>query len=231
MAEIVLAADVGRPKGSGASRRLRAQGKVPGVVYGPEIKSARVAVDWRELRAALTTDKGLNAVINLEVDGDRHLTIVKELQRHPVRRDVLHVDFLVVEADKPVHAEVPIVLEGEASKVVAERGVVEQAMGHITVLAKPAAIPGQLPVDISDLEIGQTITVDDLVFPPGVSVDVDPDYPVVTASITRAVEAEVEAEEEEAIEGEEGVEAEAVSAEDEESRGEDSDRGGQDSGD
>lgn len=210
MAEIVLKSEVGRPKGTAASRRLRAGGKIPGVVYGSDIESVRVAVDWRELRTALTTDKGLNAVINLDVDGARHLTIVKELQRHPVRRDVLHVDFLVVERDKPVHAEVPIVLEGEAAKVVAERGVVEQAMGHITVLAKPAAIPGQLAVDISELEVGDTITVGDLTFPEGVTIDVDPDYPVVTASITRAVEAEVEAEE--AIEGEEGVEGEGAPA-------------------
>jgi large subunit ribosomal protein L25 len=202
MAEIVLKPEVGRPKGSAASRRLRAHGKIPGVVYGREIEPIRLAVDWRELRTALTTEKGQNVVINLDVNGDRHLTIVKELQRHPVRRDVLHVDFLVVEADKPVHAEVPLVLEGEASKVIAERGVVEQAMGHITVLAKPAAIPGQLGVDISELEVGHTITVADLDLPEGVTVDIDPESPVVTASITRAVEAEVEAAEEAEVEGE-----------------------------
>lgn len=210
MAEILLKADTGRTRGSAASRRLRAAGKIPGVVYGAEVDPTPVAVDWRDLRAALTTDRALNALITLDVAGDKVLTIVKELQRHPVRRDVLHVDFLVVQRDVAVHAEVPLVLAGEAPKVAMERGVVEQALSSLTVLAKPDNIPGHIDVDISELEIGHTITVADLELPAGVTTEASPEETVVTASVTRAVEAEAEA-----AEGEEGEEGEAAEGEEE----------------
>ncbi|MGH9210363.1 MAG: 50S ribosomal protein L25 [Acidimicrobiales bacterium] len=211
MAEIVLTADTGRPTGSAASRRLRAEGKIPAVVYGSGTEAQAVTVDWRELRQALTTDKGLNAVITLSVNGDEHLTIVKDLQRHPVRRDVLHLDFLVVERDKPVAADVPIVLDGEPIRVIQERGVVDQSLHALTIMAKPAAIPGHLTIDISDMEIGDTLTVGDLSLPPGVTTEVDSEHPIASAQVTRAVEAEVAEGEEEAAEGEE-IEGEAGEA-------------------
>jgi large subunit ribosomal protein L25 len=225
MAEIVLKAVPGRTTGSAASRRLRSQGKVPAVVYGSGTEAQAVTVDWRELRQALTTDKGLNAVITLAVEGDEHLTIVKDVQRHPVRRDVLHVDFLVVERDKPVAADVPIVLEGEPTQVLQERGVVEQSLHALTIMAKPASIPGHLSIDISDMQIGDTITVADLTLPPGVTTDVDPEQAIASAQVTRAVEAEAaaEGEEEEGAEGEEG-------AEEGEAAGEGGESGGGESG-
>lgn len=205
MAEITLKAETGRVLGSAASRRLRAEGKVPAVVYGAGVEPTSVAVEWRDLRVALTTDKGLNAVIELDVDGDSHPTIVKDMQRHPVRRDILHVDFLVVERNKPVEADVPIQLEGEPEKVLQQRGVVAQELHALTISAKPADIPGHLSLDISELEIGQTITVAELTLPRGVTTDADPEQAVVSAQVTRAVEAETaegEAAEGEAAEGE-----------------------------
>ena len=225
MAEITLAADSGRVTGSAVSRRLRAAGKVPAVVYGGGMEPLAVTVDWRELRQALTTEKGLNAVIDLKVDGTAHSTIVKDLQRHPVRRDVLHIDFLVVERDKPVQAEVPIVLEGEPIKVLQERGVVDQTLHMLTVMAKPADIPGSISLDISELEIGHTITLADLQLPAGVTTDADLEQSIVSAQVTRAVEAEAEA-----AEGEEGEEGEGAEGEGEgesaEGGGESADAGG-----
>ena len=106
--DITLVATPGRPTGSSASRRLRASGKIPGVLYGRGADPRSITVDWRDLRQALTTDKGLNALITLEVDGSSTQAIVKEMQRHPVRRDVLHVDFLAVDVDKPIATDVPI---------------------------------------------------------------------------------------------------------------------------
>ena len=203
MAEIVLAAATGRTTGSSSSRRLRAEGKVPAVMYGAGVDPTALTVDWRELRQALTTDKGLNAVIELKVDGEAHPTIVKDMQRHPVRRDVVHIDFLVVERNKPVSAEVPIVLEGEPIKVLQERGVVAQELHMLTVHAKPADIPGHLSLDISDLGIGQTITLADIQLPRGVTTDVDLEQAVVSAQVTRAVAAEGE-EGDEVAEGEGG---------------------------
>src|SRR5215468_9252109 len=202
--DIVLPAEPGRSTGSAAARRLRANGKIPAVLYGRGADPASLTVEWRQLRSALTTDKGLNALLTLEVDGQQTKAIVKEMQRHPVRRDVLHVDFLAVDIDKPISTDVPIVLEGEAIKVMREQGVVDQVLNAIVVEAKPDAIPGHLAVDVSDLEIGHTITVADLVLPPGVTTEVDPEETVVTAKLTSLALAE----EEEAAEGEEGEEGE-----------------------
>jgi large subunit ribosomal protein L25 len=209
MAEITLKARTGRTQGSAASRRLRAEGKVPAVVYGAGVDPTAITIDWRELRVALTTDKGLNAVIELDVEGESHPTIVKDMQRHPVRRDVIHVDFLVVERNKPVVAEVPILLEGEPEKVLQQRGVVAQELHMLTVHAKPADIPGHLSLDITGLEIGQTLTVAELTLPRGVTTDVDMEQAIVSAQVTRAVEAETAEGEEaegEAAEGEEAGE-------------------------
>ena len=106
MAEIILTATPRPPQGTRPARRLRGEGKIPGVVYGLGADPVTLTVEWRELRAALVTEQGLNAVINLEIDGDRTPTLVKDMQRHPVRRNVLHVDFIRVDLDKTVDVEV-----------------------------------------------------------------------------------------------------------------------------
>jgi large subunit ribosomal protein L25 len=209
--DITLAATPGRATGSSASRRLRASGKIPAVLYGRGAEPRSITVDWRDLRSALTTEKGLNALITLDINGTRTEAVVKEMQRHPVRRDVLHVDFLSVDVDKPITTDVPIVLEGEPTLVLREQGVVDQVMNAIIVNAKPAAVPGHLSVDVSELEIGHTITVADLVLPDGVTTDADPEEPIVIAQLTSLALAEEEEGEE--AEGEEGEAAEGEEAE------------------
>jgi large subunit ribosomal protein L25 len=209
--DITLVAETGRTTGSAASRRLRANGKVPAVLYGRGADPVSLTVDWRELRSALTTDKGLNALLTLKVGSKKTTALVKDLQRHPVRRDVLHVDFLSVDVDVVISTDVPIVLEGEATLVIREQGVVDQVMNAIVIQAKPDDIPGSLSVDVSELEIGHTITVADLELPPGVATEVDPDETVVTAQLTSLALAEEE--EGEGEEGEEGVEGEAAEGE------------------
>jgi large subunit ribosomal protein L25 len=214
MAEITLKAETGRPSGSRASNRLRAEGKVPGTVYGLGEDPVSVAVDWRSLRAALTTDAALNALIDLEIDGEGHLTIVKELQRHPVCRDVLHVDFLRVSRNVAITVDVPIVLTGEATGVLGADGVVDQVLFALAVEAKPNDIPNELTVDIGDLQLGDTVRVGDLSLPSGVTTHVDPEDPVVATSTgmpeepTEAELAEGEAELAEGVVGAEGAEGE-----------------------
>lgn len=210
MAELTLTAETGRPTGSRSSNRLRAEGKIPGVVYGLGSDPKAVAVDWRELRQVLTTDAGLNALINLDVDGEQHLTIVKELQRNPVKRTVTHVDFILIDRDADIEVEVPIVLDGEATLVERENGTVTQAMFSLTIVAKPGSIPDQVTADISELEVGGAIRVGDLPLPSGVRTEVDPEDPVALGEVTRAaMEAAAEEEGEEAAEGEESGEAAA----------------------
>src|SRR3546814_4176863 len=103
------------------------------------------------------------------------------MQRHKVRRDVLHVDFSRVDLDKTVDVEVPIVIEGEAELVTRENGVVDQVLTALLITAKPADIPSQLVIDISPLEIGNALRVSDLTLPAGVTTPVDPEEAVVAA--------------------------------------------------
>jgi large subunit ribosomal protein L25 len=228
MAEITLVAQTGRGTGSGPAKRMRAEGRIPAVVYGLGTDARPISVEWRALRAALTTDAGLNALISLEVDGETSLTIVKDMQRHPVRRNVLHVDFLRIDADQPIEVEVPIVLEGEATAVIDEQGMVEHVLTALHVRVKPSAIPNELTVDVSEMEIGSVITIGDIALPPGVTTDMEPDRPVVTAAITRLALAE----EEEGAEGEEGEEGEGAEGEGEAGEGEArAGDGGRESGD
>src|SRR5580765_8429350 len=145
MAEITLPAHTGRLTGSRPSGRLRAEGKIPATVYGLGGDAVSVSVGWRDLRHALTTEAGMNALINLEIDGHAsELTIVKDLQRHPIKRSVLHVDFLRVSRDVAIEVEVPIVLVGEAEQVTRDGGTVDQVMFSLTVKAKPGSIPNEL---------------------------------------------------------------------------------------
>ncbi|MCB0971655.1 MAG: 50S ribosomal protein L25, partial [Acidimicrobiales bacterium] len=177
MAEITLKAETGRALGTGPSKRIRAEGRIPGVVYGLGKDPVPLVVEWKPLREALTTEAGLNALIDLDVDGDTSLTIVKDLQRHPIRGDVLHIDFLRVDADAEITVDVPVVLEGEAKAVNDENGAVDHILFTIAINAKPADIPNELTVDISGLVIGEAIRVADLSLPAGVSTDVDPEEP------------------------------------------------------
>lgn len=211
MSELLLKAQTGRLTGTRSSRRLRAQGLVPGVVYGLGQDPVAVAVEWPALRKALTTDAGVNALLRLEIDGDQQLSIVKEIQRHPTRRDVTHVDFIRLDANAEIAVDVPIILEGDAKNVTQVSGMVDQNLFSLTVLSRPDHIPTELTVDISELEVGEAIHVSDIGLPEGVRTEVDPEESVATAVVTRSTleamredeEAEAAAEVEEAAEGEE----------------------------
>lgn len=193
MAEITLQATTGRELGTGPAKRLRAEGMIPGVVYGLDADPIPVTVAWKPLREALTTDAGLNALIDLDIDGDVALTVVKELQRHPIRGNVLHIDFLRVSADVEISVEIPIVLEGEAKAVTSNGGTVDHVLYSLTVNAKPADIPNELVVDISALELNGAIRVEDIALPSGVSTDVDGEETVVMGTVGDAGAGEDEA--------------------------------------
>ena len=180
-----LIATTGRIPGSRSSTRMRTDGHVPAVVYGLGRDAVSVSVPWTDLRRALNTEAGLNALITIDVDGTKDLAIVKDLQRHPVRRNVLHVDFLRVDPNAPVAVDVPVILIGEAKKVEGRRGIVDQPLKSLTIKAKPADIPDRIEVEISDLEIGIVVTVADLALPAGVMTEIDPGAPVVAGMATR----------------------------------------------
>jgi large subunit ribosomal protein L25 len=179
MPEITLVAEVGRTIGTSSTRRLRAEGKIPGVVYGHGTEPVSVAVVAREFRVAMSGEAGLNTLLSLDVDGKSVLTLARDIQRHPVKNVVTHVDFLIVRRDEVIAAEVTVNLVGEAIEVAHGDGIVEQQLFTLSVKAKPADIPTSVDVDISDLVIGGSLHVSDITVPPGVEVETDPETTVV----------------------------------------------------
>ena len=210
MAEVVLAAEVGRPIGSRAVRRLRREGKIPGVIYGHGTDPVPVAVVARELRSALNTEAGANQLLSLDTGSSTYLTIARDMQRHPVAQTVIHVDFVIVRRDEVISADVPVQLVGEAIEVQHGDGLVEQLMFTLPIRALPQDIPTSLEIDISALTIGAQLRVSDLSLPPGVTTDVDPETAVVSGQPPRVVALEEEAAEGEAVEGAEGETAEST---------------------
>ena len=186
MATQLIKAETGRRKGTRPSRRLRRRGRLPAVVYGGGAEPVSVSVDYLELRAALTGYAGLNAPITLDIEGDRQLSMVKDLQRHPVSRDVLHVDFLRIDSGSEVVVEVPLVLTGEAKKVTLASGMVDQVMHRVPVKAKVDDIPPEVTADVSDLEVGSSLRVGDINLPAGVVPAGDVDAPFAVGLITRS---------------------------------------------
>ena len=184
--DLVLVAETGRETGTRPSRRIRREGNVPATLYGLGQDAQTIAVAWRDLRRVLTTEAGVNAFIHLEVDGRRQATLVKEVQRHPVRRDVVHVDFLRVDPKKTVDVEVSIELTGEAEGVTRLGGIVQQLLHSLVVSTKPDNIPNSLELDISELTLDGDLRVRDIVLPSGVTTDTDPDDVVAQGLITSA---------------------------------------------
>jgi large subunit ribosomal protein L25 len=210
--QITLRAETGRATGSRASRRLRREGAVPAIVYGKDQEPLAIAVDHRELRAALTTDAGTNALINLEIGKENILTLPRVVESHPFRREIRHVDFVTVALTDTVTAEIPVHLVGEAAGILAG-GVLSTPRTTVQIEALVTNIPTHVDLDITALEVGDALRIEDL--PPivGVSYTDDPSYTVVSITVPAALEAEEPEEVEgEEVEGEEGEEAEGEEA-------------------
>jgi large subunit ribosomal protein L25 len=198
--------------GSPESRRLRRQGLIPGVLYGRTSAKA-FAVDERQLRRALTGPSGLHAVLDVVIEGQAapHSSILKEYQRDPIRGHVRHVDLQEVRLDVAIQAAVNIHLQGaEDAPGVKEGGVLSQPASTINVEALPMEVPESIEADVSGMEIGDTLRLEDLPKLEGV-VYLDDLHETVIANVSAPIiEVEPEPEElEEGEEGEEGAEGEA----------------------
>lgn len=176
--------------GSGAARRLRADGLVPGVLYGNGRAAQPFAVAERDLRRALTGDHGLHAILDVAVENGqkRRPAVLKDYQVDPVRGNVLHVDLQEVRLDRPIQAQVAVELVGEPEGVTAG-GVLTQAVRELTVEALPMEVPEHISVDVSRLELGDTVHLSDVAAPEGVTLLDDPE--TVIASVTQPTRVEV----------------------------------------
>lgn len=214
MDQVTLRAVARTETGSRPARRLRVQGRVPAVVYGRGIAPISVTVSARDLYSALHTEAGANALINVDVaDGDTVLTVAREIQRHPVRGEITHLDLIKVSLDEAIEAEVGLEFLGEPIGVREAGGVLETIEVSVLIEALPTEIPPQIQIDVSELDVGDTVTIAHLPVVEGVTYLEDEDRPLATVIIPR-IEEEPEPEEVLELEGEE-VEGEAEAAPDE----------------
>jgi len=186
MSTATLSATPRTGAGKGAARTLRRDGQVPAVIYGHGREPQSIAVSARELGRMLEHVTG-STVIELSLDGKTSRTLIRELQRHPVKRNVLHVDFQELVAGENVTVEVPIIYRGTPAGI-REGGVLDQIMHTLTVSADPTNIPDHIDVDVSGLTIGHSLHIRDLPLPPNVEVldDVDATVAVLSAPKTAA---------------------------------------------
>jgi len=207
--------------GSAESRRLRKKGLVPGVLYGNG-EPISISIAERELRRALTGASGLHSILDVEIDGkgETRASILKEYQVDPVRGGVTHVDLQEVRLDRAITASVTVLLlGGEDAPGVREGGVLSQPLREVNVEALPLEVPEHLDIDVSGMDLGDTLRISDLTTPEGVTLLDDPELVIATVTApTKVVEPEpteeelAEGEEGELAEGEEAAEGEAGEA-------------------
>ena len=188
MATANLSASTRSDIGKGVARKLRAAGKVPGVVYGHAREPQGLALDTRELERLLEKITAASTVIDLSIDGAGHKTLIREIQRDPVRRTILHIDFQELVAGERVNVRVKLVFEGTPVGVRSDGGIFEEALHEVEVEADPANIPEKITIDVTDLTIGHSLHVSDLKVPEGVEVVTDGDVTICICSAPRAEE-------------------------------------------
>src|SRR4051794_27090245 len=191
--------------GSAESRRLRRQGLIPGVLYGRE-QPVSIVLAERDLRTALTTSGGLNAVLDVVVEGGKaHSSVLKDYQQDAVRGQITHVDLQEVRLDQPIHATVPVHIVGEAAGTKIG-GVLSQVTNELNVEALPMEVPESIEFDVSALEMGESLRLSAVTPPSGVTFLDDLEETVI-ASVTQPMRDEPEPE---ALEGEEAPAGEAA---------------------
>jgi large subunit ribosomal protein L25 len=202
-----LTAQTREPHGTGEARRLRREGAVPGVLYGGDGDAVAITVDARELRHALAAGGQL---ITLTVDGTDSPVVVKELQRHPVRGESLHVDFQRVRLDRAIQATVLVELLGaEEAPGSVEGGILQQIVSELNVEGLPADIPDHVQIDVSGMQMHDTLHLSAIPPVQGITFLDDPEETIVATLTPPAVEAEPEEiETETELVGEEGEVAE-----------------------
>jgi len=199
MAAVTLTAQARQERGKNAMRRLRRQGLVPGVVYGHGDETRTIALKAQELEKLLASISVENTIIGLSIDGGKPAdTLIREVQQHPARRAVLHVDFLQIHAGEKIHLEVPVRLHGSPVGVRDNGGVLQEVLRELHVECLPRDIPEAVDLEIEHLDIGDSVHVKDISIP-NVKILNDPDLVVVTVlapTVSALPEEEAEAAEE-----------------------------------
>jgi large subunit ribosomal protein L25 len=204
MATVSLSANSRDVKGKGAARTLRSQGQIPAVIYGHGRDPQPLALNARDLDKMLSHIQAESTVIEVTVGGQTAKTLIREIQRHPIKRQILHVDFQALVAGEKVTVSIPIVLVGIPEGVRLEGGVLDHTLRELEIEVDPSNIPDRFELDVTNMVIGDSKHVSDLSIPPGVEVLDDPETSVAVLAAPRAVIEEV-APVAEAVEGEAGA--------------------------
>ena len=191
MERVTLEVETREAAGTPAARSLRRTGKIPGVLYGTGRDSLAITIDPVGLRRALTTDAGRNAIIDVVIPGEKRPvpSILKDVQVHPVRDRVTHVDLLAVRLDRPIQASVHVNLVGEPEGV-KMGGQLQHPIHEVLVEALPTAIPDSIEADVSHLLIGDSLRISEVALPEGVTLITDPETTIATVHVARELEPE-----------------------------------------
>lgn len=215
MGDVKFAIESRETRGKGSARRLRQRGMAPGVVYGGGREATSIAFDVAAFERLLETSHGgMNTLIDLEGDSPAagRTVIAKELQREPLRGKITHVDFIEVDLKAKIEIAVPIHLVGTAAGVVLG-GVLDQQQREVVLLCMPDAIPDDIEVDVTGMELGDSLHIRDLTVPDEVEFHTDESLTVATVLVPRGLKEDEAQPDAEAEEGE-GTEAEAADAAD-----------------
>ena len=202
--------------GKGAARSLRRTGRVPAVLYGRDLEAVHLSIDAHEAEQLFHSISVDNTIVDLAVDGEKrpYQTLVREIQTHPWKASLVHVDFLQIQEGVEVDLEIPVELEGVPVGVRLKGGVLEQIVHELEVRCIPSKIPDSFVLDVTELDVNESLHVSDIPVTEGVEILMSPDQTICAVAIPRVVEeAELEepavaAEGEEPVEGEEKEETE-----------------------
>ncbi|MCK4603128.1 MAG: 50S ribosomal protein L25 [Deltaproteobacteria bacterium] len=215
MKNVAIESQVRTKAGKGVARKLRHAGQTPGVLYGPKAETISLSVNTHEFNKLLNSAGGepLLFTLNLKSNGDSnsHTALIKNLQLHPVDDKIRHIDFYEVLMDEEVQVDVPITAVGKAKGVEADMGVLEIIQRTVKISCLPLAIPRNIQINVSDLELGDVVHVSDISAPEGVRLMDDPETTLMTIVASRAEEEEEEEEREEEEETEIEVDKEKES--------------------
>lgn len=180
---IVVKTEKRQGLGTNASRRLRAQGFVPAVLYGESMESTPLVLNKKDIVQIMRLETGENTIFKVAVDADAYDAMIKDLQVDPATDELLHVDLIRISMDKPIRVAVPVVHRGEPVGVKTEGGFVDFVTREIEIECLPRDIPESLEIDISELHINQTFKVQGMAIPAGVKVFTDPNTVLVLISM------------------------------------------------
>jgi large subunit ribosomal protein L25 len=193
MATAQLSATARPGTGKGAARSLRRDGRLPAVIYGHAREPLALSVPERDFERLLEKVAAENTVIELHIDGSMSRTLIREIQRHPVKRNVLHVDFQELVAGERVIVRIPIVLQGIPDGVRQAGGILSQIMQELECRVDPLNMPGRIEVDVTSVTIGHSVHVSEITIPEGVEVLDDPESAVAIVAAPKEEVVEVPA--------------------------------------